>query len=78
MRKRHFRRLATGLFGIGVLLAGTAVVTVNAGEDDPTDKVRAGLKDRIGDFWIYDNVEQGYAAARKRGMPLLVSFRCVP
>ena len=76
MRKRHFRRLATG--GIGVLLAGLAVVTVPADEDDPTDKVRAGLKDRIGDFWIYDNVEQGYAAARESGKPLLVSFRCVP
>ena len=28
--------------------------------------------------WIYDDLEAGYAEARKSGKPLLVVFRCVP
>lgn len=34
--------------------------------------------DLIGGNWIYEDIEAGYAKARKSGRPLLVSFRCVP
>lgn len=45
------------------------------------DDVR--LKDALQDdlvaaSWIYDDIERGYAEARKSGKPLLISFRCVP
>ena len=41
-------------------------------------KKRRGLGDPAASFWIYDDVEAGYAKAKTSGMPLLVSFRCVP
>ena len=41
-------------------------------------KKRAGLNDPAANFWIYDDVEAGYATAKKSGKPMLVSFRCVP
>lgn len=28
--------------------------------------------------WIYDDIEAGFAAAKKSDKPLLISFRCVP
>ena len=55
-----------------------SMVHLSAGEEDREAKLRAGLKDRVADFWVYDDLEAGYAAARKSGKPLLVSFRCVP
>ena len=39
---------------------------------------RERLKDGAADFWIYDDLAKGYAAAAATGKPLLVSFRCVP
>ena len=64
---RHI--LATGLF-----LAFAAALFAK-------DDVR--LKDALQDdlvaaSWIYDDIERGYAEARKSGKPLLISFRCVP
>jgi hypothetical protein len=57
------------------LLACTAA-TLLAGDDDA---LRDALEDHllVGD-WIYDDVDAGYAEAKKTGKPLLVSFRCVP
>lgn len=52
-----------------------------AAQEDAADLAKAKrerLKDYAADFWIYDDVEQGYAAAKKSGRPLLVTFRCVP
>ena len=57
-----------------VLLAGTAVQDFQ----DPMSRLRATLKDNAADFWIYDDLEKGYATAAETGKPLLVSFRCVP
>lgn len=57
------------LLGVGSLFAFLA--------RDPLG-LRQGLKDRAADFWIYDDLEAGYARARQTGKPLLVSFRCVP
>ena len=49
-------------------------------QDDATaaDKKRLRLKDNVADFWIYDDLKQGFASAKTSGKPLLVSFRCVP
>lgn len=35
-------------------------------------------KDRFADFWIYGDLEAGFARAKKTGKPLLVTYRCVP
>ena len=69
MRRRYFRPLAAVLLGLGL-------VSVNA--DELASVVRAGLKDQAAEFWLYEDLDAGYAAARKSGKPLLVSFRCVP
>ena len=42
------------------------------------ERMRKRLKDQAAEFWIYDDVESGYALAKESGKPLLVSFRCVP
>ena len=76
---------------LGALALGVGVFTIHAQDVKPGatssrrdsnaklgQKKRTGLEDNAADFWIYDDVETGYAAAKKSGMPLLVSFRCVP
>jgi hypothetical protein len=43
------------------------------------DKLREALKDAEpkGD-WNYDDLDQGFADAKKTGRPLMVVLRCVP
>lgn len=45
-------------------------------------RVEKVLNDRIQfteeGFWIYNDLEGGVAAARNGGMPMLVTFRCIP
>ena len=58
-----------------VLLLGTAT-WLDAREG-------ADLKEVLQDHevkgpWIYDDLDAGFAAARKSGKPLLVNFSCVP
>jgi hypothetical protein len=40
------------------------------------EKLREALKDTVakGD-WIYDDLDAGYAAAKKSGKPMLIVFR---
>ena len=39
-------------------------------------KLRRALGDiRVPDGWIYEDIDAGYAAAKKTGKPLLVAFR---
>jgi len=40
--------------------------------------LRRALKDKAAGFWVYNDIQAGYDQARKKGKPLLVSFRCVP
>jgi hypothetical protein len=59
-----------------VALLSIASTVPIAAQDEST----RSLKDAIGDglfggSWIYEDIEAGYAAARKLGRPLLVSFR---
>ena len=65
------------------LLAGAAVaaLALPAVVQDPQGSAaqkRKRLQDNAADFWIYDDIEQGYARAKAAAKPLLVSFRCVP
>lgn len=30
------------------------------------------------DFWIYNDLQRGQAAAKREGKPLMVVFRCIP
>ena len=65
------------------LLAAIAVpiLALSGGAQDTQDaaaRKRKRLKDNAADFWIYDDIEQGYAKAKAASKPLLVSFRCVP
>lgn len=43
--------------------------------------LRKRIKDehsRNGDHWIYNDIEAGFAEAKRTGKPLLITFRCVP
>ena len=31
-----------------------------------------------GGTWIYNDLEKGYAEARRSGKPLLIVYRCIP
>jgi hypothetical protein len=46
------------------------------GHAQDKEKLREALKDNVvkGD-WIYDDLDAGYAAARKSGKPMLIVFR---
>lgn len=63
-----------------VLGALAAPLLLVLGQDQAfqPEKLRRALKDRVADFWIYEDLPEGYARAKKTGKPLLVCFRCVP
>ena len=45
-------------------------------QDDQIQLLKKAIgDDLVGEDWIYENIEAGYARARKTGKPLLVSFR---
>ena len=69
------------LAGLCVLLALAVPGPLTAQDAEPQDAAaikRNRLKDKAADFWIYDDIDKGYAKAATTGKPLLVSFRCVP
>ena len=64
---RGWVTLIVVLLGSGALLAKDA------------EKLKDSLQDDlVHDSWIYEDVDRGYAEAKRTGKPLLVSFRCVP
>lgn len=65
-------------FLILVVSLGLPVTCLAQDESDLEKRKRQRLKDDAADFWIYDDVAQGYTKAKATGKPLLVSFRCVP
>ncbi len=70
--------VVAALLGIGTLLGvGNDNDDVRADPVQDAPRLRAQLKDQAADFWIYDDLEAGYARARKTAKPLLISFRCV-
>ena len=77
MSKRHPAFLCVSY----VSLVAIVLSFVAFAQDERTDletRKRERLKDGASDFWIYDDVERGFALAKSGGKPLLVSFRCVP
>lgn len=70
--------MRTASFGVCALLATVFQGVVHAQPQDAAAVKRERLKDKAADFWIYDDIDKGYALARDTRKPLLVSFRCVP
>ena len=66
---------------LGFLTLALAVLAVPVPAQDAQDAAsakRKRLRDTAADFWIYDDIDKGYARAAETKKPLLVSFRCVP
>ncbi len=60
------------------ILALAAFAPAQDPQDAVASRIRETLKDNAADFWIYDDLEEGYKTAKQTGKPRLVSFRCVP
>lgn len=71
------RGLPLGLCMLLALATG-GVAQAQPQPQDAADVKRHRLRDRAADFWIYDDIDKGYALAADTKKPLLVSFRCVP
>jgi hypothetical protein len=67
-------RLSLGLLAMCCLALPAAAQDV----EDASSAKRKRLKDNAADFWIYDDIDKGYARAAETKKPLLISFRCVP
>ena len=39
------------------------------------DELKKAIGDAVSDGWIYEDIDAGYAQAKRTGKPLLVSFR---
>ncbi len=82
--KREFtvkNRLPSGFLALTSLFLVSSILSVSALTQEAQDAARTKrerLKDHAAGFWIYDDIDAGYAKAAKTGKPLLVSFRCVP
>ena len=74
-------RLPSGFLALTGLLLASSILSVSALSQEAQDAARTKrerLKDHAAAFWIYDDIDAGYAIAAETGKPLLVSFRCVP
>ena len=60
------------LLCVDPLLAQSSAGSETA-QDGPT--IRQALDDDAADFWIYEDVEAGFAESKRTGKPLLVSIR---
>ncbi len=53
-----------------------AMVAVLALHQGPKEQLKTALKDmEVQGAWIYDDIDAGFAEAKKSGKPLLVAFR---
>ncbi len=57
------------------LMAATAADAQNKREQQVRDDL---ARIEAQDFWIYNDVEAGFAEAKETGKPVLVTFRCIP
>ena len=60
-------------------IATALLLATTLAHADDKAQLRSALKDTEprGD-WIYDDLDLGFADAKKTGRPLMVVFRCVP
>ena len=60
----------------------SATLTLSASADAVKDREGAVRNDKVAmendARWLYNDIEAGFAAAKKTGKPLLVVLRCVP
>ena len=58
-------------------LAGIVFTTMlaNVSVAQDYDALKKAIGDKVSDDWIYEDIDAGYAEARKTGKPLIVSFR---
>jgi hypothetical protein len=67
---------------IGLLAVTTplpAQAAIGCGQNDEKQALRRQLRDEAADErWIYDDLDAGFAEAKKSGKPLFVVLRCVP
>ncbi len=57
-------------------IAALAVAALAAFQQGPKEQLRGVLKDtEVRGAWIYDDLDAGFAEAKKSGKPLLVVFR---
>ena len=63
----------------GVLLTLLGLAALSAVPAGDKEKLREALNDNaLVGTWIYDDLDAGYAEAKKSGKPLMVVLRCVP
>jgi len=51
------------------------VLAAGAAQDPAKEQLRKTLKDDLAGRWVYDDVDAGFAEARKSEKPLLIVFR---
>lgn len=70
---------STSFFLVALVAALSAVSTGDLQAQERDKKVRAD-RSAFGEnpFWLYNDLEAGFAKARRTGKPLLVVLRCVP
>jgi hypothetical protein len=60
-------------------LALAALLALQSSPKEDKERLRAAMGDTtLAGSWIYDDVNAGFAEARKTGKPLMVVLRCVP
>jgi len=58
-----------------VVVAAACLSTAGA-QDAAKEQLRVALKDNeVKGDWIYDDLDAGYAAAKKSGKPMMIVFR---
>jgi hypothetical protein len=71
----NLAKLGSLLIAIPLLLACVSIAQAQTREQ----KVRSDkAKFEAGGFWIYNDLEKGFAEAKSSGKPLLVVLRCIP
>jgi hypothetical protein len=59
---------------MNLVLAAACLAILGAAQDK--EKLRTALKDtEVKGDWIYDDLDAGYAAAKKSGKPMMIVFR---
>ncbi len=75
---RHSPVMACFTRSFAALVAALCTTAFLTAQGIAGDALRNALHDKVADFWIYDDVDEGYKIAKETGKPLLISFRCVP
>ena len=61
-----------------IVLLLSCILGVTATAQDEKELLREKLRDEVAKRWIYDDIDSGFAEAKRTGKPMLVVIRCVP